>query len=192
MSKIYLYFYKNGNGSNFFFHDSKDVLDSLSCFDALISEVDLITWKSDKKNYPNPKFPLPGYIIEGFKVLMYELLKESADHSYDDLNKKYLKASVALFMLNDYQNHNIEEYDSYFKELKEIQYNFDCLNKLLKTINNIDDFYNFKHAILPSGQLERKLNKVCVAKKQLNIDVSPDFSAELSTNSGFMSDSNEV
>ena len=190
MSKIYLYFYKN-SAKHFFFHDFKDNIDSINCFDALISEVDLKTWQSDEKNYPNPKFPLPDYILEGFHGPLYELLKESADHSYDDLNKKYLKASVALFMLNDYQNHNIEEYDSYFKELKEIQYNFDCLNKLLKTINNIDDFYNFKHAILPSGQLERKLNKICVAKKQLNIDISPDFSAELSTNSGFMSDSNE-
>lgn len=187
MSNIYLYFYKNGNCSNFFFHDSKDVLDSLGCFDALISEVGLETWQSDAKNYPNPQFPLPSYIIEGFKSPMYELLKESADLAYDDLTKKSLKASVALFMLNDYQNEDIEQYDVYFNSLKEIRYNFNCLAKLLKTINNIDDLYDFKHSILPNGESQRFIKNINDVKKELSKDNTIDLDSELSTR-GFTSD----
>jgi hypothetical protein len=189
MSNIYLYFYKNG--SNFFFYDSKEFLDSKNCFDALISEVDLKTWQSDAKNYPNPQFPLPSYIIEGFKSPMYELLKESADLAYDDLTKKSLKASVALFMLNDYQNEELEEYDVYFKTLQEIKHNFNCLSKLLKTINNIDDLYEFKHSVLPSGQAQRSINNINCAKKELSKDNTIDFDSELSTRTSFLSDSDE-
>ena len=163
MSNIYLYFYKNA--SNFFFYDSKEFLDSKNFFDALISEVDLKTWQSDSENYPNPQFPLPSYIIEGFKGPMYELLKESADLAYDDLTKKSLKASVALFMLNDYRDKGFEEYDVFFNSLTEIEDNFNCLSKLLKTIDNINDLYEFQHSILPNGQSQRSINNICSVKK---------------------------
>ena len=84
-----------------------------------------------------------------------------------------------------------EDYEEGIKFTGNFYFGIGIEPQIILYLNNIDDFYNFKHAILPSGQLERKLNKICVAKKQLNIDISPDFSAELSTNSGFMSDSNE-
>lgn len=188
MSNIYLYFYKNQNSSNFFFHDAKEFLDSKNCFDALISEVDLKTWQSDSKNYPNPQFPLPSYIIEGFKGPMYELLKESADLVYDDLTKKNLKASVALFMLNDYQDEELEEYDVYFNSLKEIKHSFNCLAKLLKTIDNIDDFYKFQHSILPNRQPQRYINNICSVKKELSKDNKINNDSDLSTQSGSTSD----
>jgi hypothetical protein len=219
MSNIYLYFYKNGNGSNFFFHDSKEFLDSLGCFDALISEVDLAKWQSDAKNYPNPQFPLPSYIIEGFKSPMYQLLKESADLAYDDLTKKSLKASVALFTLDnlyrvtvpgqdglgvqlpiEYTKEDYEEYDDFLQELREIKKSFNCLSKLLKTINNIDDLYEFKHSVLPSGQAQRFIKNINCVKKELSkddkIDNDSDFNtinsdSDLSTKGGFTSDSDE-
>jgi hypothetical protein len=214
MSNIYLYFYKNG--SNFFFHDSKDVLDSLGCFDALISEVDLKTWQSDAKNYPNPQFPLPSYIIEGFKSPMYELLKESADLAYDDLTKKSLKASVALFTLDNLYRVTVprqdglgvqlpieytkEEYDDFLQELRAIKHSFNCLSKSLKTINNIDDLYEFKHSVLPSGQAQRSIKNINCVKKELlkddKNDNDSDFNtinsdSDLSTKGGFTSDSDE-
>jgi len=186
MSNIYLYFYKNG--SNFFFYDSKEFLDSKNCFDAFISEVDLKTWQSDAKNYPNPQFPLPSYIIEGFKSPMYELLKESADLAYDDLTKKSLKASVALFTLDNlyryylpgenplnYTNEEQKEYDDYLKKVKEIKDSFNCLNKLLKTIDNIEDLYEFKHSVLPSGQPQRFIKNINCVKKELSKDDTIDF-----------------
>lgn len=178
MSKIYLYFYKKQNSKNFFFHDSKDYVDSLNNFDALISEIDIETWKNDAKNYPNPQFPLPGYILEGFRGPMYDLLKESADHSYDDLNRKNLKVDIALFMLNDYHDTDIKEYDDYFSTLKEIKYSFNCLNNLLKNINNIDDFYDFKVSILQSFCESRTLNKICEARKILSLDTTLNISSE--------------
>lgn len=200
MSNIYLYFYKNQNGSNFFFHDAKDFLDSVSCFDALISEVDLKTWQSDDKNYPNPQFPFPNYVLEGFKGPMYELLKESADLAYDDLTKKSLKASVALFTLDNnykrYDPHNplftdeeYKEYDDFLEELKEIKANFNCLSKLLKTINTIDELYEFQHSILPNGQSQRFINNICSVKKQLSKeDYKINNDSDLSTQSGSTSD----
>jgi len=208
MSNIYLYFYKNG--SNFFFYDSKEFLDSKNCFDAFISEVDLKTWQSDAKNYPNPQFPLPSYIIEGFKSPMYELLKESADLAYDDLTKKSLKASVALFTLDnlyryylpgqdglgvqlpiEYTKEDYEEYDDFLQELREIKKSFNCLSKLLKTINNIDDLYEFKHSVLPSGQPQRFIKNINCVKKELSKDDTIDFDSELSTRTSFLSDSDE-
>lgn len=186
----YLYFYKFNKG--FYFSEVKDFVEKES-FDALISEVDLKTWQSDSKNYPNPQFPLPKYIIEGFRGHMYELLKESADHSYDCLTKKNLKASVALFTLHDYEEEDVEEYELFFKELKEIKHNFNCLSKLLKTINNIDDFYKFKISIVPDKQPERIVNEIQIARKELLLDNNVDLSIssirlDESTQSGFTND----
>ncbi len=190
MFKKYLYFYKFNEG--FYFSEVKDFIEKES-FDALISEVDLKTWQSDSKNYPNPQFPLPKYIIEGFRGHMYELLKESADHSYDCLTKKNLKASVALFMLHDYEEEDVAEYELFFKELKEIKHNFNSLNKLLKTIDNIDDFYKFKISIVPEKQLNRIVNEISVARKELLLDNNVDLSIssirlDESTQSGFTND----
>lgn len=188
MSNIYLYFYKNQNGSNFFFHDAKDFLDSKNCFDALISEVDLKTWQSDSENYPNPQFPLPSYVVEGFKGPMYELLKESADLAYDDLTKKSLKASVALFMLDNYTKEDYEEYDDFLEKLREIKHSFNCLSKLLKTINNIDELYEFQHSILPNGQSQRSINNICSVKKELSKDDTINNDSDVSTKDGSASD----
>lgn len=201
MSNIYLYFYnyKNQNGSNFFFHDAKDFLDSKNSFDALISEVDLKTWQSDSENYPNPQFPLPSYIMEGFKGPMYELLKESADLAYDDLAKKNLKASVALFTLDNLYRHyrpdnpfftdeEYKEYDDFLEELKEIKRDFNSLNKLLSNINTIDELYEFQHSILPNGQSQRSINNICSVKKELSKDDTINNDSDVSTKDGFTSD----
>lgn len=190
MSKKYLYFYKFNEG--FYFSEVKDFIEKES-FDALISEVDLKTWQSDSENYPQPKFPLPKYIIEGFRGHMYELLKESADHSYDCLTKKNLKADVALFMLHDYEEEDFEEYELFFKELKEIKHNFNSLNKLLKTIDNIDDFYKLKISIVPEKQPKRIVNEIQIARKELLLDNNVDLSIssirlDESTQSGFTND----
>ena len=188
----YLYFYKFNE--NFSFAEIKDSIEKES-FDALISIVDEQELKhSDLTSYnAKPQKQLPKYIIEGFRGHMYELLKESADHSYDCLTKKNLKASVALFTLHDYQEEDIEEYDLYFKELKEIKHNFNCLNKLLKTIDNIDDFYKFKISIIPEKQPQRIINEISIARKELLLDNNNDLSISSirlneSTQTGFTSD----
>ena len=185
----YLYFYKNQNNSNFFFHDEKDILDSENHFDALISEIDARTWESDSQNYPNLNFPLPEYILEGFKKPLYDLLKKSTDHSYDELNKNFLKVDIALFMLNDYQDCEIEEYDNYFNELKKIKNDFICLNKHLNSINTIEDFYKFKLSLLPGLENKNNLKNISLAIKDLNVDNSFDFSSDLSTAESFLNNS---
>jgi hypothetical protein len=204
-----LYFYKFNE--NFYFSEVKDFIEKES-FDALISEVDLKIWQSDTKNYPNPQFPLPEYIVEGFRGHMYELLKESADHSYDCLTKKNLKASVALFTLDnlyrvtvpgqhglgeqlpiEYTKEDYEEYDDFLQELREIKKSFNSLNKLLKTIDNIEDFYKFKISIIPEKQPQRIINEISIARKELLLDNNNDLSIssirlDESTQTGFTSD----
>ena len=211
MNKKYLYFYKFNE--NFFFAEIKDSIEKES-FDALISIVDEQELKhSDLTSYNvKPQKQLPEYIVEGFRGHMYELLKESADHSYDCLTKKNLKASVALFTLDnlyrvtvpgqhglgeqlpiEYTKEDHEEYDDFLQELREIKKSFNSLNKLLKNIDNIEDFYKFKISIIPEKQPQRIINEISIARKELLLDNNNDLSIssirlDESTQTGFTSD----
>jgi len=59
---------------------------------------------------------------------------------------------------------------------------------LLKTINNIDELYEFQHSILPNGQSKRSVNNICSVKKELSKDDTINNDSDLSTKDGFTSD----